>query len=174
MSGEQAVESSAEASFEKRILGRDLGSEYAYLKNSKVGQLTHSAGVVISTQAGVAFVYCSGKTATDDGADTPEQRDSVVGVGDIGEQTRQVCRNIQRVLRQAGADIDDIVRVRVYVVGPLTPEMFAAIHDARSEFFSPEHYPASTLIVVSGLARREALIEIDAEAVIDASRVRRG
>jgi 2-iminobutanoate/2-iminopropanoate deaminase len=155
--------------FTKRILDRDLGREYAYLRHSKVGQLTHSAGVVISTAGGVSFIYCSGKTATHDDAESPEERDSIVGVGDIGEQTRQVCRNLQRVLRQAGADIDDIVRVRVYVVGPLTPAMFAAIHDARSEFFSPEHYPASSLVMVSGLARKEALIEIDADAVVAAS-----
>lgn len=153
---------------QKEIIDRDLGREYRYLQNSKVGELTHSAGVVITTDGGIRLIYCSGKTATNDGAETSEDRDQIVGVGDIGEQTRQVCRNLQRVLGQAGAGMDDIVRVRVYVVGPLTEEAFAQVHDARSEFFSREHYPASTLVVVAGLARRDALIEIDADAVVAA------
>lgn len=154
--------------YERMTIQPDLGKDYAYLKDSKVKQLTHSAGVKISTSAGLSFIYCSGKTATDDGADTAEARDSIVGGDDIGEQTRQVCRNIQRTLAAAGATMADIVRVRVYVVGPLTNKMFAEIHDARSEFFEPETYPASTLVVVAGLARAEARIEIDADAIIPA------
>lgn len=150
----------------KEIINPGLGKDYAYLKDSKVGQLTHSAGVIITNAEGLKFVYCSGKTATNDGAETAQERDSIVGVGDIGEQTRQVCRNLQNTLAAAGATMNDIVRVRVYVVGSLSRADFAAIHDARSEFFQPEHYPASTLIVVSGLARAEALIEMDADAVV--------
>lgn len=151
----------------KEILNRDLGSDYAYLKDSKVGQLTHSAGVVITSTGGLRLIYCSGKTATNDTATTAAERDSIVGVGDIGEQTRQVCRNLQATLALAGAAMDDIVRVRVYVVGSLDRAGFGAIHDARSEFFNPDHYPASTLVVVSGLARAEALIEMDADAVVE-------
>jgi len=47
----------------------------------------------------------------------------------------------------------------------MSREAFGRIHDARSEFFSASHYPASTLVVVSGLARLEAMIEMDADAV---------
>jgi enamine deaminase RidA (YjgF/YER057c/UK114 family) len=154
-----------EQSATKTILQPDLGREYSYLRESQVGQLTHSAGVVVTARDGLRFIYCSGKTATDDGADTAAGRDVIVGAGDIGAQTRQVCRNLQRVLASAGATMDDIVRVRVYVVHPMSRAAFSRIHDARSEFFSPRHYPASTLVVVSGLARPEAMIEMDADAV---------
>lgn len=149
----------------KEIIQPDLGKEYGYLRDSKVGELTHAAGVTI-TSGNVRWVYCSGKTATDDGASSASERDSIVGGDDIYEQTRQVCRNLQRVLAAVGATLDDVVRVRVYVVAPLTPDKFILIHDARSEFFSRDHYPASTLVVVSGLARPQALIEIDADAVV--------
>ena len=149
----------------KTILEPDLGREYSYLRDSQVGQLVHSAGVVITAVNGLRLIYCSGKTATDDGADSPVARDTIVGVGDIAEQTRQVCRNLQRVLASAGATMDDVVRVRVYVVEPMSRDAFSKIHDARSEFFSPSHYPASTLVIVSGLARPDALIEMDADAV---------
>ena len=49
---------------------------------------------------------------------------------------------------------------------PFTKEKFGAIHDARAEFFNKDHYPASTLVVVHELARPDAMIEIDADAVI--------
>ena len=70
---------------------------------------------------------------------------------------------------EAGGVLDDIVRVRVYVLAPMTREAFGQIHEARAEFFRREHYPASTLVVVAGLVRADALIEIDADAVIQRS-----
>lgn len=149
----------------KTIIDRDLGKGFAFFHDAAVNELVHSAGVVVET-GDVRFVYCSGKTATNDQSSDPAARDSIVGPGDVKEQTRQVLRNLIGVLGQAGATLDDVVRVRVYVKAPMTREMFTQIHEARSEFFSREHYPASTLVEVSGLARTEALIEIDADAVV--------
>ena len=108
----------------------------------------------------LTFVYLSGRTATDGDSDV------VVGVGDIAEQTRQVIRNLLSALEPLGGTIDDIVRVRVFMTPPFTKEKFGAIHDARAEFFNKDHYPASTLVVVHELARPDAMIEIDADAVI--------
>jgi enamine deaminase RidA (YjgF/YER057c/UK114 family) len=150
---------------QKTVLDPDYGEGLVELRGSGVSELIHSAGVVVETSE-VRFIYCSGRLATDDGAPTMEGRQRIVGLGDIKEQTRQVIRNLKATLNQVGADIDDIVRVRVYVVGPMTREMFGHIHEARAEFFHKEHYPASTLVVVSGLVREGALIEIDAEAVV--------
>jgi enamine deaminase RidA (YjgF/YER057c/UK114 family) len=158
----------------KYVIQPDLGREYRYLAGSKVGQLTHSAGVVITDHFGHRTIHCSGKTATNDQASTPEERDRIVGVGDIYEQTRQVCRNIQGILATVGATMRDIVRVRVFVVAPLRVGDFAKIHDARAEFFDPEHYPASTLVLVAGLVRPEARIEMDAEAVVQVDPVLAG
>ena len=89
-----------------------------------------------------------------------------MGEGDIREQTRQVIRNLLSALEPVGGTIDDIVRVRVFMTPPFTKEKFAAIHEARAEFFNKDHYPASTLVVVHALARPNAMIEIDADAVI--------
>ena len=88
--------------------------------------------------------------------------------GDIREQTRQVIKNLRGTLEAAGATIDDIVRMRVFVRPPFTDKDFALVHDARAEFFHKEHYPASTLVIVHALARPEALIEIDCDAVVAA------
>lgn len=151
----------------KTIIDPDYGRGLRELAGSEVGELIHSAGVVVDA-GDLRFVYVSGKVATDDAAETVEGRQRIVGLGDVKEQTRQVLRNLAAILGSAGGGIDDIVRVRVYVVAPMTTEMFGQIHEARAEFFRREHYPASTLVVVSGLARAGALIEIDAEAVLAA------
>lgn len=85
----------------------------------------------------------------------------------IGDQTRDVLEQIEEVVTSAGGDMDDIVRVRVYVESPaLTQKNFDAIHEARQEFFDPGSYPASTLVEVAGLIREGRLIEIDADAVV--------
>lgn len=149
----------------KTIIDPDYGEGLHELEGARVSELIHSAGVIVDTDE-VRHVYLSGRLATDDEATTAEERQRIVGGGDVKEQTRQVLRNLRSALQRAGGDIDDIVRVRVYVVAPMSKEMFGHIHEARAEFFHKEHYPASTLVVVSALVRAGALIEIDADAVI--------
>ena len=61
--------------------------------------------------------------------------------------------------------MDDVVRVRVYVTQLDQPSL-KEIHEVRSGYFRPGHYPASTLVRVDQLIRDGALIEIDADAVI--------
>jgi 2-iminobutanoate/2-iminopropanoate deaminase len=151
--------------FKKTVIDPDLGAGFAYLADTDVKELVHSAGVVVETDE-CKFVYCSGKTATFDQGTTLEEKDTIVGVGDIKEQTRQVLRNIQTTLEAAGATIDDIVRMRVFVRPPFTDKEFGLVHEARAEFFHREHYPASTLVIMHGLVRPDALLEIDCDAVV--------
>ncbi len=149
----------------KTVVDPSYGQGLEELKGSGVTEPIFSAGVIIDS-GDLRFVYLSGRVATDDAAPTVEGRQRMVAVGDVKEQTRQVIRNLQLTLGQVGGVLDDIVRVRVYVVAPMTREAFGQIHEARAEYFRKEHYPASTLIVVAGLVRADALIEIDADAVI--------
>jgi aminoacrylate peracid reductase len=150
---------------QKTVVDPSYGQGLEELKGSGVTEPIFSAGVVIDS-GDLRFVYLSGRVATDDAAPTAEGRQRMVAIGDVKEQTRQVIRNLQLTLGQVGGVLDDIVRVRVYVVAPMTREAFGQIHEARAEYFRKEHYPASTLIVVAGLVRADALIEIDADAVI--------
>lgn len=143
---------------EKTIINPELGKGWSLFEGAPVDQLIHSDGVVIDLDE-VRLVYASGKTSTNDAGD-------LVHPGDIKEQTRQVIRNLQKTLESAGGTLDDVVRVRVFVAQPMTREDFHKIHEARAEFFKSEHYPASTLVIVHALVRPDALIEIDADAVI--------
>lgn len=143
----------------KTVINADIGTDWHFFEGSGVNELVHSGGVVIETEE-LTFVYLSGRTATAGDDET------LVGEGDIREQTRQVIRNLLSALEPVGGTIDDIVRVRVFVTPPFSREKMAQIHEARAEFFHKEHYPASTLVVVHELAREGAMIEIDADAVI--------
>jgi 2-iminobutanoate/2-iminopropanoate deaminase len=141
----------------KTITNPHAGKGWKIFEGSKVNQLIHSDAVRIDFPDH-SMIYVSGKTATDENG-------NVVGVGDMRAQTKQVFKNIGKILAENGATIDDIVRVRVYVQD-LTRERFCEIHEARAEIFKQEHYPASTLVEVKSLVREGALIEVDADAVI--------
>lgn len=145
----------------KTVINPDIGRGFPLLSGSGVEQLVHSEAVKIEFPDYIQL-YLSGRTASDENG-------NLVGRGDIKEQTRQVLRNLQKTVEGHGGTMDDIVRVRVYVT-ELDREKFGKIHQARQEFFRKEHYPASTMVIVKGLARDGAMIEIDADAVIPRSR----
>jgi reactive intermediate/imine deaminase len=87
---------------------------------------------------------------------------SIAGIGDISEQTRQVCENIKAAVEAAGGSMDDICRVDVYV---RNMEHFEAIHKVRREYFRPP-LPASTMVEVTKMVSPDYLIEINAIAVL--------
>ena len=111
---------------------------------------------VVAAKPGT-LVFISGLVATDGAG-------NVVGVGDVGAQTRQVCENLRTAVRAAGGELSDIMRVDVYT-REISPEAFQKIHAVRREFF-PKEPPASTMVQVSGLVDPRYLIEINAIAVI--------
>jgi 2-iminobutanoate/2-iminopropanoate deaminase len=86
----------------------------------------------------------------------------LVGEGDVVEQTRQVLRNMELVLRAAGCSAADVAKVTLYL---LDVNDRATINPVRKEFFGDAR-PASTLVEVSALAVPGALLEIEAVAAI--------
>src|SRR5690349_4242814 len=57
---------------------------------------------------------------------------TIAGIGNIKEQTKQVCENVKAAVEAAGGTMDDICRVDVYV---RNMEHFDAIHEVRREYF---------------------------------------
>lgn len=100
------------------------------------------------------IIYVSGQVAFD-------SQGSIVGTGDIKAQTRQVLENIKAVLDQAGATMDDIVKVTVFITDM---DQFSDIHEVRAQYFTGS-YPASTMVEVRALAYPELLIEMEAVAI---------
>ena len=102
------------------------------------------------------LLFISGLTATD-------ERGTMVGKGDIVAQTRQIFEKIQTILEAAGGSFDDIVKTVDYIV---TTEGYKGTADVRRAYFR-NGFPAATGIVVKELLRSDALIEIDAIAVLE-------
>jgi enamine deaminase RidA (YjgF/YER057c/UK114 family) len=102
------------------------------------------------------LLFISGLTATD-------ERGTMVGKGDIVAQTRQIFEKIQTILEAAGGSFDDIVKTVDYIV---TTEGYKGTADVRRAYFR-NGFPAATGIVVKELLRPDALIEIDAIAVLE-------
>ncbi|MEW6453158.1 MAG: RidA family protein [Pseudomonadota bacterium] len=88
---------------------------------------------------------------------------TIAGIGNIKEQTKQVCENVKAAVEAAGGTMDDICRVDVYV---RNMEHFDAIHEVRREYFKAPA-PASTMVEICKMTSPEYLIEINAIAVIE-------
>lgn len=105
-------------------------------------------------------VFLTGQVAWDDAG-------AVVGVGDIAAQAAQVWRNITAVLAAVGAGLDDVVKLTTYTTDLAHRD---AIGRERARHFAPGRFPASTFLVVAGLADPDLLVEIEAVAVVPPER----
>jgi 2-iminobutanoate/2-iminopropanoate deaminase len=115
------------------------------------GVFSHATAI----EAAGRLVFISGMTARcADG--------SITGIGDVREQTRQVCENLRAAVEAAGGTMADICRVDVYV---RNMEDFAKIHEIRAKYFEAP-LPASTMVEVAKMVDPDYLIEINAIAVI--------
>jgi 2-iminobutanoate/2-iminopropanoate deaminase len=95
---------------------------------------------------------------------TPSDVDgNVVGVGDPAAQVEQTFKNLEIALASVGGTLADVVKTTVYVVGQ---ENMDAIRAARAGRFGDKP-PTSTLVVISGLARPEFMLEIEAIAYVE-------
>jgi 2-iminobutanoate/2-iminopropanoate deaminase len=84
-----------------------------------------------------------------------------VGGDDPEAQARQCLRNIDGVLRAAGATKEDIVRIGVFLTDMADR---SAVARAREEYFG-DHKPAATLVAVKSLVLPEFKVEIEATVV---------
>lgn len=85
---------------------------------------------------------------------------------DPGVQARRCLEIILAALAEAGAGPGDVVRTRMFLTDAADGE---AVGRAHGEVFGDVR-PASTIVVVAGLLRPEWKVEIEAEAVLSASR----
>jgi enamine deaminase RidA (YjgF/YER057c/UK114 family) len=84
------------------------------------------------------------------------------GEGNPAEQADNACRCVKQLLEEAGASINDVCKITVYVTDrKYRREVYGVI----AEHFRGV-YPCSTGLVVEGLALPEMLVEIDVEAVV--------
>jgi len=119
------------------------------------GQLAEPISHYADAVEAAGFLYISGMLPVDAGGE-------LVGAGDVIAQSEQVLDNVGAVLKATGATFDDVVRVGVYVRDMADREH---INTVRRRYFGDAR-PASTLVEVSALALPDALVEIEAVALL--------
>ena len=118
-----------------------------------------SHGVLVP---GGQFLFLAGQTGSD-------AEGNIIAPGDLVAQYEQVLRNLKAVVEAAGGEMQDIVKITIFVrdrddyLAHLKP--LGLVH--RS--FFGDYYPAAALFEISRFFQDEALIEIEGMAVIFAS-----
>jgi enamine deaminase RidA (YjgF/YER057c/UK114 family) len=87
----------------------------------------------------------------------------VIGKDNAYEQTKFIYQKIEKVLQQAGAEMKDVIRVRMFVTDISRWQEYGKAH---SEFFR-DIKPCNTMVEVSALIEPDYLIEIEATAIVE-------
>lgn len=117
--------------------------------------------VHVSVASGSRLVFLAGQVSQNaDG--------ELVGSGDLAAQTTQALLNVGAALDSAGATLDDIAKLTIYVVDWDESKMealIAGVGRAAEELGAAPMVP-TTLVPVPGLFEEGYLIELDATAVL--------
>jgi enamine deaminase RidA (YjgF/YER057c/UK114 family) len=109
----------------------------------------------VEVPAGHRVVFCSGQLGIAADERVPE---------DAGEQAELCFKNIAAILAEAGLTLADVVKINAFVSDPAHLRAYMAVRDRL--FGDPP--PASTLLIVSGFARPEFKVEVEAIAAAPA------
>ncbi len=82
--------------------------------------------------------------------------------GDAYGQAMRCLEIIASALKEAGCELENVVRTRMYITDASVQEEVGRAH---AEYFR-EIKPAATMVVVKGLVRPEWLVEIEADGIL--------
>ena len=116
--------------------GSTWEEKFAYSRIKRKGALIETAGTI---------AYKNGK---------------VVHVGDMYNQSKFIFNKLKGALQLEGADMEDVIRTRAYVTDISKAEDVGRAH---AEFFKGMD-PVMTMVEVSALIMKEALVEIELTA----------
>ncbi len=88
--------------------------------------------------------------------------DVLIGKGDVYAQTVYIFKKIEKALIEAGADLTDVVRTRMFITDISKWEEAGKAH---GEFFR-NIKPVATMVEVSKLIDADLLIEIEVTAIL--------
>ncbi len=100
------------------------------------------------------MIFITGQIAKDENGE-------IVGAGDIEKQTKCIFERIKVILSEAGATIDDLVKVNIYLT---KMEEFEKVSAIRNEYLK-DSKPAATTVGITGTVAEGCDIEIDAIAI---------
>ena len=113
-----------------------------------------SRGIQV-TSGPLSLIFVSGMASVN-------EKGNPIHLGDIKGQTRQVFENMKVVLASAGATMENVTKVTVFLSN--IKRDYQAMNEVRAEYF-PKDPPASSA-VQAALIKDEFLVEIESIAVI--------
>ena len=126
-----------------------------------------SSGSPYEPRVGISRAVRAGSIVTVAGTAPLGPDGRTVGRGDAGAQARRCLEIIAAALESAGASLQHVVRTRILLTRIDDWEAVAAVH---GEFFR-DIRPANTIMEISRFIDPDWLVEIEADAVVDAARL---
>jgi 2-iminobutanoate/2-iminopropanoate deaminase len=103
-----------------------------------------------------SMIFVSGQLAMD-AEGTP------IAPTDISAQTRYVFENIKRILKEANAELEDVVKVQIFLTDI---SKFSQVSAIRNEYLE-NIKPVSTLVEISRTVKDGCDVEIEVTAIVD-------
>jgi enamine deaminase RidA (YjgF/YER057c/UK114 family) len=131
--------------------------------NTMATQFTNPAGMSqgnyshVATVTGGRLVFVSGQVAFD-------EQGHVVGQT-MAEQAEQVFHNLKVALAAAGATLEHVVKMNIYM-RDLTSSRLQAFRAVRAKHLG-QHLPASTLVATPALVHEDLMLEVEVVAAVD-------
>lgn len=143
------------------VIGKQSGGRYREQMTVEIIETANAPKAIgpysqaVATRAG-RWVFCSGQIPLD------PKTGQLAGGGDVRLETQQVMRNLDEVLRAAGASLASVVKTTIYLADMAD---FATVNEVYGTYF-PTRPPARATVQVAALPRG-ARVEIDAIATTD-------
>ena len=125
-------------------------------------RINFSSGAKWEEIVGYSRAVKIGNTIEVTGTVAVDENNNLIGEGSAYLQTKFILQKIESVLKQAGAEMKDIVRTRMFVTDISRWEEYGRAH---GECFK-NIKPCTTMVEVSRLIGPEYLIEIEATAIV--------
>ena len=125
-------------------------------------RINYSSGAKWEDLVGYSRAVKIGNVIEVTGTVAVDENNNLVGGNNAYEQAKYIIQKIERVLQKAGANLNDVVRTRMFVTDISRWEEYGKAH---GEFFN-NIKPCTTMVEVSKLISPEYLIEIEATAIL--------
>ena len=126
------------------------------MKNVQTTKAPAAIGPYSQAMVFNGMVYTSGQIALmPDGSDVLLDKD-------VALQTKQVLKNLEAVLQEAGSSMDQVLKTTIFLADM---DSFAVVNEIYEMAFG-DHKPARSTVAVKTLPKN-ALVEIDAIGVVN-------
>jgi enamine deaminase RidA (YjgF/YER057c/UK114 family) len=126
-------------------------------------RINYSSGAKWEDLVGYSRAVRIGNVIEVTGTVAVDENNNLIGEGSAYLQTKFILQKIELFLKQAGAEMNDVIRTRMFVTDISQWQEYGRAH---GECFK-NIKPCTSMIEVKGLISPEYLIEIEATAIVE-------